>query len=266
MSYLPSRFTNISFFPEKKHVFTATDQESQREVVVKTSTKRDSTLSLEADLLQQMRGQGVVDFIDFIAFNGKWYLVTERLKAPTLASYVRKQKLMGSRARKLCISLCTPMAFLNSIDYLYRDFYDHHVFCVSSDKVKWIDFGNVLGPVGKRGFVRNPHTLGFWRTMAPEEFEVGQSIGPTANVYSLACMCCYVCTRKYPLDAIATSPGAVRSLVESKQDPSEKKYVLSQVSDKKLARVLERALSWTTDDRYHTVTDLIDDLKRIGTK
>jgi len=260
----PNRFSKLKPLPDKTNILYASDSKLRREVVLKIAPSNDPVLTKEAFALEKLQSKGAVELLDVLDWDGHMCLVLEKLTWPSLAANARgKKKLSATDSLRICSSMANTIAALNKAGYLYRDFYDHHVFYSSSMETKWIDFGNIIGPLGPDGSLENPHHHGFWRTMAPEEFNVGAKLTTAANVYSLGSLFCFVLLGKYPLDPIATTADGLRSYFASGERASRQSPVLFSLKNKRLGKVLDRALKWTPGERYQSVDILIKDMEAV---
>ncbi len=270
-------------------VIRAFDTGLKRTVILKGEPVSKSIKTrAESQALVKITSKYVVNQYDLIINEDMLYMVIEYYSGDTLSDLMmRHKKLDASRALPIALCLLQAMIDINSAGYLYRDLNWKHISYRNRNELKVYDLGEVI-LCAPGCIVSNPHAIGTWETMAPEEFVVSYpvdnsfdknvgkkdnkvnswadpSIYQAANVYSVACLIYSLFAGYYPLDYKRFIPNWRNVLKEEDEKNAQYKLHCSGKIDfspipTNITSVLAKALLKNPKSRYQTVTEFKKDL------
>lgn len=142
----------------------------------------------EAQMLANLRHEGLTSVTDFFAERGDWYLVMDYVKGETLEKRLeraRKGRLPLDEVLNITRQLCDVLEYLHEQNptVVFRDLKPANVMLTPEGKVKLIDFG--IARFFKPGQTKDTMNLGTPGYAAPELYGgLGQSAPPT-DIYGL---------------------------------------------------------------------------------
>ena len=233
-------------------------------VIVKYAASEN--LENERDVLQSVQGPGIprvlgyddigefsrmelermpgIGLDDLISLNADWTSVPQSTRV----------------AAEIVGQLADRFKSVSRGGYLYRDLNLAHVLVdLQSDPtaVGLIDVEKSLAKTSREGgTVDRPQ--GTWETMAPEEFQAGDTMTEASNVYSLGVVLAQLVTGRNPFSRHDDNPEKQAALIEAAHlrglDPGQLKGV-------PLGNVIARALQPNPANRYQSIREFRDALR-----
>jgi serine/threonine protein kinase len=141
---------------------------------------------------------------------------------------------------------------LHKAGYLYRDLNLDHVM-VGESGIGLVDYEWCV-KLDTSGSGHVDSRAGTWETMAPEEFEMGNVITSTSNIYTLGTVLLQLATRRNPF---FVSPVEIPDFESQRLRAKELHQQLPGIhtADLKIDRILKQALQPTPGDRYQFVEE-----------
>ncbi|HST85232.1 MAG TPA: protein kinase [Kineosporiaceae bacterium] len=193
-----------------------------------TQVQTASRARREARAAGRLNHPGAVTIHDIIEEDGRFHIIMELIRAPTLADLVRAEgPLSPARVAAIGALVLDVLDFAHAEGIVHRDVKPSNVMVLSQDRVKLTDFGIALLR-GDPQLTTSGATLGSPLFMAPEQ-AAGTAVGPAADLWSLGATMYYAVEGRAPFDR----PAAMAVLAA----------ILSQTPDPvRLAGPLEPAL------------------------
>lgn len=225
-----------------------------------------SRLHSEARLASSISSPHIVEVFDVGATpDGRPYVEMELLIGESLAQRLaRCSALSESDTLHIGIQLATALAAAHESGVLHRDIKPENIFLCARDGgdfVKLLDFGIAKAAriTEEPRLTRTGAILGTPLYMSPEQVR-GDSLDPRADVYGLGVVLYECLTGSVPHCAASYLSVVAKILTESAEPPSQR------CPDRQISLSLEhivmRAMARELDERYPTMSALLEDLHR----
>jgi serine/threonine-protein kinase len=263
---LPSRYRIIE---EVGHggmavVYRAHDEILRREVAVKVlhahllaEPESRARLEREACAVAKLNHDGILQIFDYASDEAaNSYIVTEFIDGQTLKQFLGNRKLpVPEIAALMVIEIGEALCHAHSLGIIHRDMKPENVMVRKDGFLKLMDFG-VAQVVDLERMTVTGQILGSPAYMAPEVLD-GRTLDFRSDVFSVGVMLYQMATGSLPFPG--KNPHEVlRKVSEGKfADP---RTVNRLVSDQ-LARVIAKAMARKPEDRYATLSAMLDDLR-----
>ncbi|HKY33492.1 MAG TPA: serine/threonine-protein kinase [Candidatus Polarisedimenticolia bacterium] len=245
-------------------VYRAWDPALQREVALKVLKARgerpgraSSGVLEEARLLARVRHPNVVTVHGAEEVQGRVGFWMELIRGRSLARLLREQGPFGPHEAALVgLDLCRALAAVHRAGLIHRDVKAENVMREEGGRILLTDFGAGI-EAGPESGSSGASLSGTPYCMAPELF-LGSPASPRSDVYSLGVLLYRLVTRAYPVEA--ASWGA---LLE-KHRRRECRLLRDERPDLPAGflAAVERALSWSPEDRFATAGEMERALSR----
>ena len=246
------------------------------------SRKILSRFEHEKQVLQQLSHPGITKIFDAgLQPNGRPFFAMELVEgASSITEFANTNKLDVCSRVELLASVCDIVQHAHQRGVIHRDLKPSNILVegdVSNSNVKVIDFGiaKTLLPGFDMGRTATHECVGSYEYMSPEHMPWNrQEIDTRSDIYSLGVLLAELlvgdsCLKTSPDEhhAISTVSEAVKRL--DKETLAELSAA-RRVSSRELTRILAGELGWICskamsvdkEDRYASVTDFCDDLRR----
>lgn len=175
--------------------------------VIKSDLMSDpSMLALfrrEASILREIHDDGVVGYEGFFRDEtGRYYLVTEYVKGPSLAQILEERTLSVAEFYVLRDRLCRGLVAAHAKGVIHRDLAPDNVILPDGriDNAKLIDFGIAKLTQADASTIIGESFAGKYRYASPEQLHVSEHpVDATSDIYSLALVLA-AAARGNPLD------------------------------------------------------------------
>jgi TolB-like protein len=235
-------------------VFLAQDVKHGREVAIKV-LHPDLAASLGAErfereirLAAKLQHPHILGLYDSGADNGLLYYVMPFVKGESLRDrIVREGMLPVEDAIRVTLEVCGALGYAHEHGIVHRDIKPENIL-ISSDHALVADFGiaRAVGEAGSGGqkLTQTGMSLGTPVYMAPEQ-STGEAAGPTADLYSLACVLYEMLAGEPPFTG--TTPMAIMKRHLMEQVPSVR--IVRDSVPEEVEQVIFAALSKNPVDR-----------------
>jgi serine/threonine protein kinase len=218
----------------------------------------------EAESASAIGNQHIVDISDFgTLVDGSTYFVMECLEGVDLIDAIDvAQRMPEDRAIHIALQLCRALGAAHDAGIIHRDLKPENVFLIhrndTEDFVKVLDFGIAKVANGPKRLTRAGEVLGTPHYMSPEQCE-GDNVDHRTDIYALGVLLYEMVTGHVPHDADTMMGILTKHMYE---DPIPPKLRVPQVSAE-LEQVIMRCLEKKPEQRYQTMTEIEDDLRRV---
>ncbi|HYW36024.1 MAG TPA: serine/threonine-protein kinase [Balneolaceae bacterium] len=220
-----------------------------------------------------------------ITGDGHPYLIMEFIDGQPIDRYCDEKRLSIGERLTLFKDVCEAIQFAHRNLVIHRDLKTKNIYATAEGHIKVLDFGiaKLLNPnLSGEDLEKTHRNYQFWTPYyaAPEQVRNG-TITTATDIYSLGILLQRLLTDTYPYDFEDKSLAEIRSII-SEQPPAKLLRALSKnthlqetawqrrisVSDLKkiassdLAAIVNKAIRHQPDERYSSVSQLIDDLER----
>ncbi len=244
----------------------------------------------EGSIVGRLRHPNIAELIDAgVSQGGQPYLVLEYIEGDRIDRYCDQHKLdVGARIR-LFLDVLRAVAHAHSNLIVHRDLKPPNILVRTDGQAKLLDFGiaKLLEGDGQAG--ESLLTLEAGRAMTPEyaapEQLKGKEVTTATDVYALGVLLYVLLTGHHPagpgphtpaslvkalLDTEPTRPSDVVALSQGEGKAADVNAAKRSTTPDKLSRrlrgdldtIVAKALKKEPTERYSSVTDLADDLRR----
>ena len=242
-------------------VYRAHDPRLDRHVAIKLlppELTRDETA--EQRFLQEAKAASALDHPNICTIyeinetdDGQLYLVMAHYEGETLKERIARGPLELDDAVDIATQVGQGLAEAHGAGIVHRDIKPANLFVTKSGVVKILDFG-LAKLAGTEGVTQTGTTVGTVAYMSPEQAR-GQEVDHRTDIWSLGVVLYEMLAGEPPFQGenLLSIADAIRS--------HEAGLLPSRASS--LDNMVSRALSKDREQRYQSVTDLVDDLRNV---
>ncbi len=211
----------------------------------------------EAQLQASLHHPNVAALYDFSEINGQLFIFMEFIDGESLEDLVARRAFTVEDSLKTFQSVCDAIAFIHRNGIVHRDIKSQNIKLTADGKVKMLDFGIAKGAKSQNltqvgGVIGTPHYL------APEQLE-GQAGSPQTDIWALGVLLYEMLTGDMPFQA-ETLASLCLQITTAKFTAPEK---LNPAVSREVSRIVARCLKSNVAERYQTVDELLEDVKRV---
>jgi len=258
-------------------VYRGRDPRLGRDIAIKILA-RDSAqdaeavgrLEREARAIAALSHPNIVAVHDVGRENGDFYIVTELLEGQTLRDQIGSEAMSWRRAVEIGAEVAEGLAAAHAKSIVHRDLKPENVFLTTDGRVKILDFGLAqTDPLlaqrdekeipTTRWFQTHPGTvIGTLGYMSPEQLR-GESVDPTADIFSLGCILYEMVTARRPFQR-DSGAATIAAILKDALPGAE----LSARVPPEFQRIIEGCVEKTPTLRFQSARDLALTLRAIG--
>lgn len=245
-------------------VYRAQDEKLRREVAVKVlhphllaEPESKARLEREAQAVAKLQHDNILQVFDYSGGDSpSSFIVTEFIDGQTLKQFLANRKLpLPEVAALIVLEVGLALQHAHSLGIIHRDIKPENVMVRKDGLLKLMDFG-VAQVLDLERMTVTGQLLGSPAYMAPEIFE-GKPLDVRTDVFSVGVMLYQMAAGQLPFSG--RNPHEVLKRIAEGRFP-DPRTVNRLISDR-LARIIARALAKKPDDRYPTITAVVDDLR-----
>jgi len=249
-------------------VYRAKDRYLQRIVAIKLlkeEFREDSEFlkrfDTEAQAAASLTHPNIVQIYDIGVDNNRYYIVMEFVDGITLKEYImRKGALDWKEAVNISLQILSALAKAHSRNIIHRDIKPTNIIMTSEGIPKVADFGIARSLVSETDTVRID-TIGSVHYSSPEQARGGYT-DEQSDIYSMGVTMFEMVTGVLPFEGETPVSVALKHIQEVPPVPSSIKPDIPQALDE----IILTAMAKSRQDRYATVSELINDLKKLQSK
>ena len=220
----------------------------------------------EARASAKLKGEHVVRVHDVGSLDdGTSYMIMEYLDGCDLRALVRKQGLLSvSEVVLYALQTCDALAEAHAAGIIHRDIKSANLFLTTrpngSPCVKVLDFG-ISKNIECEGvdLTQTGTILGSPLYMSPEQMARSRSVDARTDIWSLGIVIFELLTGKPPFSAKTVMEAVAKVMTE---DPPPLRSIRPDISED-LEMLVMKCLAKQREDRYLSVAELADDLRRV---
>jgi len=256
-------------------VYLAEDTRLGRTVALKAlappyagDASRIERLRREARAAALLSDPGIATVFALDQIDGQWYLAYEYVPGNTLRDELRRGPLGVARALGTGLAIARALAAAHALGIVHRDLKPENVMLAPDGRVKVLDFGlaQVTGTNLETSYLTETGTiLGTPAYMAPEQIRGGH-VDARADVFALGIVIAELATGHHPFH-IGAMTATLASILHDEprritvaDDPAASRATLAA-----LDRVVQTCLQKPLDQRFQSVSDVVDALEKART-
>jgi predicted Ser/Thr protein kinase len=200
----------------------------------------------EARAAARLDDPHVVPIHEVGEIDGRLYVTMRLINGVDLHTVLNDGPLDARRAVYVVEQIASALHSAHQAGLVHRDVKPSNILLAQNDFAYLIDFG-IARATGETGLTSVGSTLGTWSYMAPERFGDGE-IGPSCDVYALACVLYECLTGELPFPGTTLEQIAVGHMVMPPPKPSEDRDTVPTALDD----VIATGLAKLPTDRYQS--------------
>lgn len=194
--------------------------------------------------------------------NGIPWFAMEYIEGQPITQYCELKDVSIEQKIDLFLTVCEAVQYAHQNLVIHRDLKPANILITAEGAPKLLDFGIAkLMDLDHKGEVNKEHT----RIMTPEYASPEQlrreSISTVSDVYSLGVLLYELLTGRLPYDFKERTPETIQETVCQETPPSPSQ-LLGKELDKDLGSIVMKALEKDPSERYGSVEQLSEDLRR----
>jgi len=258
--------------------YLASDQLTDEEVVIKVihpslmDEESKQRMIAEGVNARKIKHPNVVSVHDVKEVDGQVYLTMEHVKGKSLRNWMAATMASGSNAPvdhvlKIIREILAGLAAAHDAGVIHRDLKPENVMLEGTPgdgdfRIKIIDFGIATG-LKAPGTTTSKGAIGAPLYMAPEQMTMPDSVGPSADIYSVGRMFYEMLMDVLP-DGMWNPPSATRSDVPQELDQVIQKALQPPRSRYSSATEFSTAISQCMSGELHPERPVEGDEKKSG--
>jgi len=199
---------------------------------------------------------GVVHDIDQTD-DGQTFIVLEYYDGRTVKKEIARGSLPIAQAIDIAIQVGSGLAEAHRHGIVHRDIKPANIMLTSQGKAKIVDFGLAI-LTGATRVTSAGHRVGTITHMSPEQAR-GESVDHRTDIWSFGVLLYEMISGRLPFDS-SYEQAIVYSILNT--DPPPLSSLRPDVPAR-LDEILRKALAKNASSRYQSITDMVEDLRRI---
>lgn len=240
-------------------VWRAFDTRTDREVAIKvlpahfgSDPEFEARFRREAHAAAGLKSPHILPIHDFGEIDGRLFVDMRLIDGHDLAASLTDGPLEPQRAVRIVEHIAWALHTAHRAGLVHRDVKPSNILVDEDDFAYLIDFGIARAATDTR-LTGTGAALGTWAYMAPERFR-GEDMGPSVDVYSLACVLCECLTGATPYPTKNIEQIAAAHLFGQPPRPSAiRADVAAEFDD-----VVAKGMAKDPAERYSTTRELAD--------
>lgn len=261
------RFLDRIYESERSIVFRAIREADQKPCVIKVvasefaSPGQIARFKREYELLLSLQSEHVIRAYELQKFGGRWMMSLEDFGGDSLHRHLAMRKLEPLQSLRLAVKISRALGELHAAGVIHKDINPSNiVWNAAADAIKLIDFGIAARLSREIAGAGGANSLeGTIPYISPEQTgRMNRAIDYRSDYYSFGATLYRMFSGQPPFDG-ADRMEVVHAHIARTPAP------LNRVNPEipaTVARIVDRLLAKTAEDRYQSARGLIDDLER----
>ena len=255
-------------------VYLAHDASLDRRVAIKfLSEEMDRSPRARERFLREAKAAACLDhpFIGQIheagEVDGRAYIVMEYVQGPTLAEKMAAGRLPLKAALQIVLEIAEALEVAHGFGIVHRDLKPANIILTPQGHAKVMDFGLAkhIRPAGDklartetRSLTEEGSLVGTVAYMSPEQAR-GATVDGRSDIFSLGIVLHEMLVGKHPF----SRPTPVETLTAVLHDPPQPARIIPKSAGPPIARILDKALAKDPAERYQSVSELGQDVRKL---
>ncbi|MFW5966471.1 MAG: serine/threonine-protein kinase [Persicimonas sp.] len=236
-------------------VYLARDTSLNRKVAVKVlhehlarTPENRERFRREAEATARLQHPNILDVYDVSQESDeRSFIVMEYIRGKNLRQFIEDHPPPPPEAAAfIAVEICDALAHAHHQGIIHRDLKPGNVMISEAGDIKLMDFG-IAHVIDFDTMTKTGSLMGSPAHMAPEIID-GEGVDERADVFALGTVLYWMITGALPFRG-ENAPQVIRNVMEGRFDPPE---LLEPAINHDLARIINRALNESPDDRFAT--------------
>ncbi len=189
--------------------------------------------------------------------NGQLFIAMDFYEGETLKEKIREGPMPVEAAIEIIIQIAEGLKKAHENGIIHMDIKPANIFITKEGTVKILDLG-LAKKVDQTKLTRTGLRFGTTEYMSPEQIK-GEKVDNRTDIWSLGTVLYEMLTGQHPFQA--DYEQAVIYLILN-QEPEDVKNIRTDIPDR-LLPVLEKSLAKDREDRYESMTSVLEDLRNV---
>ncbi|MBD3672831.1 MAG: serine/threonine protein kinase [Planctomycetaceae bacterium] len=221
----------------------------------------------EAQLLARLQHPHIAMAYDAACEQGLHYLVMEFVRGEDLTQRVRNHGVMTiPEAISIIYQAASGLSYAHQNGIIHRDIKPSNLILDEHGVIKVLDCGlakiihSVAGSEENETALELTHSgsvVGTANYMSPEQAEQSNSVDERSDIYSLGCTFWYLLTG----EAVYQGESAFQTMLHHRERPIPDLSTIRDEADAELQSIFERMLAKRPDDRFQSMSEVVEALK-----
>ncbi|HZS10323.1 MAG TPA: serine/threonine-protein kinase [Blastocatellia bacterium] len=213
----------------------------------------------EARIHSGLHHPNIVRFYELLEWEGSPCLVMEYVEGYTLSDHLKKHGALPlAQALGIFEQTLEAVQYIHHHDIVHRDIKPHNLRITPDGRVKLLDFGiaraDTTPKMTKTGMV-----VGTLEYLSPEQLRTGKG-DHLSDIWALGILLYEMISGEVPFAANTFGTLYEKINKAAFTPPPE----LKRAVPREVLRLIHRCLKKQPEDRYQSVTDLLEDLRRVN--
>ena len=244
------------------YVYEAVDQDTNLVVAVKViaadlqdEPETRERFYREARITGELAHPNIVRVLDVGEDHGRPFIAMERLDGLPLRDYLQKRPAMTVAERlALIVQIFEGLGAAHAHGAVHRDVKPGNIFVQHDGCVKLLDFG--LARLRASTLTASGVVVGSPGYMSPEQVE-GRRVDERSDIFSASAVSYLILTGRPPFEG-RNLPEVLQAVLQEAPAP-----IADAEAPGALARIIDKALRKSSDDRYQTCAEALSELRAV---
>ncbi|MCL2873451.1 MAG: Stk1 family PASTA domain-containing Ser/Thr kinase [Defluviitaleaceae bacterium] len=250
------------------NVYRARDSKLERDVTFKvmreefvTDEEFKARFSVEARAAARLSDQNIVSVYDVGQDGPVHFIVMEYIDGVTLKDLILKRApLEDDEILGVAIQISHALDHAHRNGIVHRDIKPQNILVTSTGMIKVTDFG-IARAATSATITASGNTMGSAHYFSPEQARGGY-VDDKSDIYALGIVMYEMATGKLPFDGDTAISVALKHINDQPEDISS----FNPKTSESVKRIIQKATEKQTAERYQSISDMSNDLKRVLTK
>ena len=190
------------------------------------------------------------------------FIALEFIEGFNLEDKIRSGPLNLLEAVDIVIQIAEGLKAIHDKGLVHRDIKSDNIRITGTDQVKIMDFGLVKSIKTRNKFSEELSTGGTIAYMSPEQIR-GTNVDHRSDIWSLGIVFFEMITGNLPFSSKKTNQAVIYSILD--EEPESIREIIPDIPSSCI-HILDRALEKSTEYRYQSMKEMLNDLKHLKNK